>query len=185
MDDINFKTIRYAFSVGFRHSFENRLAYRISLHQGFYASTDVGTRYDHRGYKSTSNILEISALGEFNLIQNHIKKNAFRLYLYGGGGLAYAFINQTGNPTRTPAISETRAFAPVLPFGFGFETWLNSNLSLGLEMGWQYTFSDFMDGIGTKDFNSQNDILANISLTASYKLSGSIGYSRNDCNCTW
>ena len=169
-DDIHLEHARYALSLGFRRTFYNRLAYRISLHQGLYYSKDVGSFAVSRKYESSSNIIEIIALAEFNILQGFIKKHPYKLYMYSGGGLTCAFINIKGNPVAAPNQSKTSEFAPVIPLGFGFDIQANSNFSFGLEMGWQYAFSDYMDGVKTGRENYTNDILANISLTLSYKI---------------
>jgi len=182
MDNINLENVRYVFSLGFRQSFNNKLAYRLSFHQGLYESTDKGSSKDNRGYESSSNIIKFTALGEFSVFQGFINSQPWRIYIYGGGGLAYASVDLKGSPVRAPNLSETSEFTPVIPFGFGFDVWANSNLSLGLEVGWQYAFSDYLDGVQTGGANRNNDILANVSFTLSYRIfSGA--RSKNKCNC--
>ncbi len=177
LEDIQFKNIRYAFSLGFRQSFNNRFGYRISLHQGLYSSTDKGSRYDQRGYAYNSNIFEVTALGEFNPFQGNISQLPYRIYIYGGAGVAAAFIHFTGKEVSPPNSSKTSEVAPVIPFGFGYEMGIKPKVKLGLEVGWQYAFSTYMDGIKTKSGN--NDFLGNISFTLAYKLSGDNRYDIN------
>ena len=177
--DINFNNVRYQFSLGYRQLFANRLGYRISLHYGLYESTDEGSRFaDIRGYATTSNIFKLTALGEFNVLQSFTARRPWRVYVYGGVGLAYASINSHGNPVN--ASFKASEFAPIIPFGAGFDTWISPNFNIGLEFGWKYAFSNYMDGIRTVG-SQNNDILGNISLTFSYRLSGNL--LRRRCGC--
>lgn len=180
-DNLNFNNIRYEVSLGFRHSFNNRLGYRLSFHHGLYESQDRASLAQTRGYASTSNISMFTALGEINIFQSRTAARPWRIYAYGGGGLAYASIELTGNPIVGNATYKTSEFAPIVPFGLGFDVWTNSNFNIGLEFGWKYAFSDYMDGIRVRD--SANDVLGNVSLTLSYRIFGSDNLRRN--NCVW
>lgn len=183
LDDFAWKNLRYAFSAGFRQSF-NRFSYRVSLHQGLYASTDKDSRYAYRGYESTSNVMELTTLAELDVVQGFIGINPYRLYAFGGGGLAYAAVDMTGSKASAPNVFQTSDFTPVIPFGFGFDMWISSKWNLGLEMAWQYAFSDFMDGVKTGGNDAQNDILANLSFTLSYKILGRNAHDKySRCNC--
>ena len=193
-DNINLNNVRYEVSLGFRHSFNNRFGYRLSLHHGLYESADAGLRNEARGYASTSNITMFTVLGEIDIFQSRaairsrgagatVAVRPWRIYAYGGGGGAYASIDLTGNSTagNPRATSKTSESTPIIPFGLGFDIWTNSNFNIGLEIGWKYTFSDYMDGIRIRD--SANDILGNISLTLSYRVFGGDNLRRN--NCVW
>ena len=182
-DDIfDFNSVRYEVSLGFRHSFANRLGYRISLHHGLYKSIDATQRFPN----TTSNITMFTTLGEFNIVQSFTATNPWRIYAYGGLGLAYAFINfdgamvtEAGNVT-----FRTSEFAPIIPVGLGFDMWINSNFNIGLEVGLKYAFSDYMDGVRLAGSQSRlsSDVLLNVSLTFSYRLSGNM-LRRNRCGC--
>jgi len=178
-DNINLNNVRYEVSLGFRHSFNNRLGYRLSFHHGLYESLDRGLLAENRGYASTSNITMFTALGEINIFESFAVRRPWRIYAYGGGGVAHASINLTGNPATGNATSRTSEFAPIIPFGLGFDIWTNSNFNIGLEFGWKYAFSDYMDGIRIRD--SANDILGNISFSISRRLFGGGSSRRNTC----
>jgi hypothetical protein len=179
-NDININNVRYQFSLGYRQSFANRLGYRISLHYGLYESTDEGSRFADRGFATTSNIFMFTALGEFNILQSLTARRPWRVYIYGGVGLAYASINSHGNPVVGGASFNASEFAPIIPFGLGFDRWISPNFNIGVEFGWKYAFSHYMDGIRTAG-SQNNDILGNISLTFSYRLSGNL--LRRRCGC--
>ena len=191
-DNINLNNVRYEVSLGFRHSFNNRLGYRLSFHHGLYESADIGVRGETRGFASTSNITMFTALGEIDIFQSRaavrsqgagatVAVRPWRIYAYGGGGIAYASVDLTSTAGHGNATFKTSEFAPIIPFGLGFDIWTNSNFNIGLEVGWKYTFSDYMDGIRIRD--SANDILGNVSLTLSYRIFGNISSRRS--NCVW
>jgi len=177
--EIHLNNIRYQFSLAYRKSFANRLGYRISIHYGLYEATDAGTR-DLRAYAITSNIFKFTALGEFNVLQSLTAQHPWRVYIFGGAGLAYASVNSHGNPIIAPSSFKPTELAPIIPFGLGFDTWINPNFNIGLEFGWKYAFSNYMDGVRTAR-SQNNDILSNISITLSYRLSGN--KFRRSCGC--
>ena len=179
MVDIN--NVRYELSLGYRHSFPNRFGYRLSIHHGLYESTDANPG---RLPNATSNITMLTALGEFNILQFPNTNRPWRVYVYGGGGLAYASINFGGNliSTMDNATFRTSELAPIIPFGLGFDVWVSSNFNIGLEGGFKYAFSDYMNGVRLA--GSRNDMLANVSLTVSYKLFGGGSSRRRSC-CRW
>jgi hypothetical protein len=180
-DNINLDNVRFEVSLGFRHSFSNRLGYRVSLHHGLYESTDEGLRNDHRGYASTSNISMFTAWGEFNILQFYDAAYPWRMYVYGGGGFAYASIDLRGSPVTGNARSKTSEFTPIIPFGLGLDVWTSPNFNVGLEVGWKYALSDYMDGI--EIIGTQNDILWNASLTLSYRIFGKKMRESSNCGC--
>ena len=182
-DNFNLDNVRYEVSLGFRHSFNNWLGYRLSLHHGLYESQDRASLAETRGYESTSNISMFTALGEFNIFQNRAVAYPWRIYAYGGGGIAYASVDLTGNSTagNPRATEKASEFAPIIPFGLGFDIWTSTNFNIGLEFGWKYAFSDYMDGIRIRD--SANDILGNVSLTVSYRIFGGGNLRKSSCGC--
>jgi hypothetical protein len=165
----SFNTIRYEASMGFRHSFPNRFGYRVSIHHGLYESRDA----DQRLPSTTSNITMFTALGEFNVFQSSTTFRSSRMYVYGGGGWAYASIDFKGNLESSSIKNVTfksLESTTIIPVGLGFDIWINSDFNFGVEGGFKYAFSDYMNGV--RIAGSRNDILANISLTISHRLFG-------------
>ena len=65
------------------------------------------------------------------------------------------------------------------PIGIGYQYHLTSNFLIGAELGWIYSFSDYLDGVST-EYSKRNDTLANLSLTLTYKFKDTL---TPPCNC--
>jgi|GEM_PF-6859098 len=179
LSSFNASNVRYEASLGLRHSLDYRFGYRVSIHHGLYESRDIAS-LAHRGYASTSSITMLTAVGEINLIQFLRSAVPWRLYAYGGGGVAYASIDWKGGPMRGASDTfKASELAPILPFGLGFDIWTNSNVNVGLEVGWKFALSDYMDGLRIR--NTSNDIMGNVSFTISRRLFGGGTSRRNYC----
>jgi len=180
-EPFNFSLVRYELSLGYRHSFSNRLGYRVSLHHGLYESTDLNQNFPN----TTSNITMFTFLGEFDIFQSSAAARPWRVYVYGGGGLAYASINIEGgldaarNAAGERVTFRTSTFAPIIPAGLGFDMQISPNFNIGVEGGFKYAFSDYLNGV--RIAGSQNDMLLNVSITLSYRLCGL--FRRGRCGC--
>jgi hypothetical protein len=83
------------------------------------------------------------------------KKVDFRSYLFVGVGLLYSNPKAELNgsmvalqPLQTEGVKYSR-FVPVVPVGLGLSYTINRNHRIGLEFGWRWTFSDYLDDIST------------------------------------
>jgi hypothetical protein len=119
---------------------------------------DAKFRYN-RNMNFRNDILELSAVGIFDLIENrnnYLKRPDFVPYLFGGVGVIHHNPKGTdadGNivklqPLRTEAQAKAYNLGQiVIPFGAGARYKLNKSFDLGLELGFRKTFTDYLDDV--------------------------------------
>ncbi len=140
----------------------DRWAWRANFFIGRLSGDDAnGTKYKDRGYKFQSDIYELNAIAEWYFFDlNRYTSTGRRLttvnlYLYAGAGAL--FFNPMAD---TPGRTEEPDFNKVtlaIPVGGGIKLDLLPRTSLGLELGFRPTLSDFVDGIGGPDQGDAND----------------------------
>jgi len=150
-----------------RSNFNPRMAARLSLSYGLIKAEDrySGNPFmEARNLSFRSSIAEAALQLEFNFLPyvlGHEEYN-FAPYLFAGiAGFAFipkAMLNDQWHPLR-PLGTEGQQFPDftgndpydffqvALPLGGGIKYNLNRNVSLGIEMGYRLTFTDYLDDI--------------------------------------
>jgi len=188
--DYRFTDTRFLYSVGIRHIFSNNLGIKANACYGTFAGTDEKSKYNERGYSFESTLYEFAIHGEFLLLggPNSESSTPHTLYVYAGVGvmkskadLKYSKDLKYSNDSTTnysiiPPMTghdgdsiKLKVIGPVIPFGIGYQIQFNNKISLGAEFGYQYFFSDFIDGLKTKK-STKRDVLTSLSLTIAYKI---------------
>ncbi|GGF16229.1 DUF6089 family protein [Hymenobacter cavernae] len=130
---------------------------------------DAKYRY-HRNMSFRNDILELSAVGIFDLIENrnnYLKRPDFVPYVFAGiavfhhapkglvGTGANAGSDTQGltqgsyidlQPLQTEGVSYSKTQVSI-PFGGGVRYKLNKSFDIGLELGWRKTFTDYLDDV--------------------------------------
>jgi Domain of unknown function (DUF6089) len=125
-------------------------------------------RYSSNPARNTRNlsfrndILELSAIGQLNIIQiNDLgrtfrHKDNFRAYIGAGAGLIYhnpkTFYQGVYIPLRplqTENISYSK-FTAIIPVSGGFTFTLDKRYKIGFDLCWRTTFTDYLDDISTR-----------------------------------
>ena len=110
-----------------------------------------------------NDVIELSGVAMFNLFENNspfFKRPTWSPYGFIGLGIIYS------NPmARTPVQdgakwialrplhTEGRSYSPitlVIPFGVGVSYKLNQRIDLGFELGYRFTFTDYLDDVSGK-----------------------------------
>ncbi|SNC77429.1 Outer membrane protein beta-barrel domain-containing protein [Hymenobacter gelipurpurascens] len=152
----------------FTHRFAPRISGRAALSYGRITGddskaadqNDSDAKYRfNRNMNFRNDILELSAVGIFDLIENrnnYLKRPDFVPYLFGGVGVIHhnpKGLNEAGNyvalqPLKTEGQSSGYSLTQfVIPFGAGARYKLNRNFDLGLELGFRKTFTDYLDDV--------------------------------------
>jgi len=182
---------RLLYSLGLRHIFSNNVGIKATVFYGTFAGTDELSKFEERGYSFKSTIYEFAIQGEYILLggPNSGFLSRHTLYLYAGAGVMYSkpelrystdkkytrnndvtnYILKTHAPGRDNDSVSLDVITPAFPFGFGYQYQLSNNISLGVEFGYQYFFSDFIDGLKTEK-STKKDVLASLSFSVSYKI---------------
>lgn len=93
----------------------------------------------------TGHITELSAIMEFNFLDFVNQKSEFRFSPYAFFGLGYSFYQGDGRINASLPVEQYRLNTLVVPFGGGLKYLLSDQLTLGVELGFRPTTSDFLD----------------------------------------
>lgn len=174
------------FTVSATQQLTSRLAARAALSYGRITGEDAKAadahdatamfRY-HRNINFRNDLLELSAVGVFNLVPNHYGYlRRLNLVPYVFGGVALFHHNPKGRveggdipaslregryealqPLRTEGQSKGYTRTQVaLPFGVGARYRIDNNLDVSLEIGWRKTFTDYLDDVSTTYTSTAN-----------------------------
>ena len=177
---------RFMYSMGLRYLFPGNFGLKANVMFGNFTGDDANTSNASRAYSFESRVTEFSLLGEFVLWGGPFAEvpNRHTLSVFAGAGVLHSnsTLSRVGGFRPTDAFQPT-VTTPVMPMGVSYQYSLNSNLSIGTEFAWRYTFTDFLEGLTTPD-SRNNDVLVNLSFTLNYKLYGGKPNEYN-CNCNW
>jgi len=165
-----------SFSVGgfFRSSFSRNFALRIS---GTYARIEGADSLSDnpqrigRNLSFRTDLIEASLIGEYNFItlrdisRRSRQKIDFKAYAFGGVGalLFYPEAQENGEwfdlrPLQTEGAENAYDELTIaVPLGLGLNYTFNDKYRFGLEVGYRFTFTDYLDDISTR-FASPEDL---------------------------
>ncbi|MCK4664348.1 MAG: hypothetical protein KAT68_15875 [Bacteroidales bacterium] len=177
--DFEISQSRPLLHVGFRYKILEPLSAKASFTYGYIHGDDAKTneifRHD-RNLKFQSVILEFGAQIEYSLIKEQsghrysLRKSkkfslqALKVNTYIFAGISGFYFNPKAKYegklyalqplcTEGQSIVETRKkykrFQPAIPIGFGFKYGLTRKISIGLEYGLRFTFTDYIDDVST------------------------------------
>lgn len=162
--------------VNVRYFFDREHAVRLNLLRGSLAGDDRNFDRNYlRGNSFSGQLTEVAIMGEkdfkgrkrFSTRTGYHKMSS--LYLFAGGSLAY--FNPTvhyGTPNNEDVNEEFQKWHIGMPIGGGVRIDASEKLVFGLELGYRFTISDFLDGTQASGNAFQND---------SYTFGGvSVGY---------
>ena len=180
--DFDAKSMRFAFAGGYRYKLNEIISLRGGLTYGRVYGPDAFSGDPYRRSRNLtfrSPIIELSAMGEVFFIRektsNRYRVRGIRGALGSGmsaylmGGVAGLWFNPRAEyngqwynlqPLRTegqglpggPDPYKRITFA--LPFGIGGKYSVNRNVSISFEYGFRLTFSDYLDDVSTRYYNS-------------------------------
>lgn len=155
--------IRYNIVVGGEYYLSNRISTRAELTYFNISGSDATADDDRveRNLSFTSNNLEFSATGTFNLFPNgqrFYQRPGFNLYGFAGIGVMY--MNPKTDfqgdkvalqPLQTEGIKYSR-IQPVIPYGVGARLKFGPFFNIMIEGGYRKTFTDYMDDVSIKRY---------------------------------
>ncbi len=128
--------------------------------------------WDYRGLNFKTPLVEASLLGEIYPFKERkyncegFLKKTLSPYLFGGIGFTYTnpTVNVHPGTTFPPLPRDLQAdkdnlkkFAAVIPFGLGVKWNVAERFALGVEGGYRYSLSDYIDGISLAANDGRND----------------------------
>jgi hypothetical protein len=183
LKDFSFKQTRFNFTTSIKYRIIDVASVRLNLAWGGFHATDAKGSNESRGYEVTTAFFEPTLMGEYYFIKNknensflHLKDSrkgftalipAIDIYTFAGfGGLSYKV---TPNSMLAPKVTDSKGFTPVIPFGVGINLFYSTNISLGMELGARFTFSDNIDGYSSV-YSKSNDVYHFLNFTLTYKI---------------
>lgn len=166
-----FAMSRFAGGIVYRYNISPRFAVRANILFGQVTASDEKTnKNDPRNLSFKSPITEISATFELNFLRIYPDRgsNNFAPYIFAGIG-CFSFNPQTELDGKTYALQHLgtegqglegeRDFYSLtnvaIPFGLGFKYNVTKWMTLGLEWGMRYTFTDFLDDVSGNYYDNQ------------------------------
>ena len=173
---VDMKYTRPALGLLVRRDINRYLTVRAAITWGIATgadSTNSSKPLVARNLSFRSNILEGSLIGEFNFLD--LEEKGFTPYVFvgiGGFGFDPTAKDQSGNRVRLrplgtegqglpqyPTRQPYDLFAISIPFGAGVKAILNDTWTLGFEIGFRPTMTDYLDDVSTT-YVDQNTLLA-------------------------
>ncbi|MCC5916153.1 MAG: hypothetical protein JJU02_02375 [Cryomorphaceae bacterium] len=160
----------------FRTNFNPYWSMRVSFNRGHVWADDAESSWDwrkHRNLRFESEITEISLWFEFNFFEfDGRKKNAHSFYIFGGVGLFFfdpmteyegemVRLQPLGTEGQNSSLSNQPAYPLsdyILPFGLGYKYAPNMRFTIGIEVGFRRTGTDFLDDVS--GYYVDNELLA-------------------------
>ncbi len=172
--------LQTTFGAFIRYTPQRFITIRGNYIQGRLKASDLhspnpSTRY--RGFSIESNIREFTVVCEYNILGNSNENNYelggtfFNPYIYAGLGLA----SNDGVPVAPPDVrpyplpeAGAKSIVPSFPVGLGLKVQFGDHISVGLDGGVRFTFSDYLEGISKTANPKSKDLYFIGGLTFSY-----------------
>ena len=179
--DFSISSTRPNIALGARYKVYEVFWVKLNLITGFISGKDEGGVNDARNFEFSTTIFEPSLQAEFSFLK---EKTAASYLMMKGRGIssfrtgfsAYVFAGVGGGFFWTKAKENLENFefdytkaTLVLPMGLGVKYSLNSDWSLGFELGARLTTTDYLDGY-TSPYSKSNDIYYFAMINGIYKL---------------
>jgi hypothetical protein len=181
--DITLMQTRFNVTTGLKYKVAKDFNFRLNMAFGMLHATDEHGSNESRGMEAKTSFFEPTLLAEYYFIKskldnsylfssgrggqgNNIFQNLEVYAFTGFGGLSY---NVKGNEELIASGQKNSGFTAVIPVGIGMNLLFKPEFNLGLEFGWRYSFSDYLDGY-TSQYSSSNDVYHFINLTFTYKI---------------
>jgi len=172
----------YNLSLGYRKLFSNNFGYRLELNYLNLTGNDTVSLKNPRRYAFNTTALKVSILGEYSIIigrRYYYRSTPNIIYGFLGLGFLRTNANLNYDPSNPTAPYTYRKIynCPVIPFGGGYRYNFNNGFLMGIEINYNFPFSDYIDGFkppmkkladGTKSVSKSNDVFSGVSLTFSY-----------------
>lgn len=167
-DPVEIGETSLSFGAFARYHVSARFKVKGSVYYGLVSGNDAnstGMRRD-RGWSFKSNLLEVSATGEFHPLgrDRYATGGVFKASIspYVAAGIGLVKINSevtVTDPADANKFPEpgTKSSAIVVPMLVGVRLDAYESVSLGFEWGWRATFSDYIDGVKNSGNPDKND----------------------------
>ena len=173
-------------NFGFRYLLPANFGIKLFGEFTTYADDDKGTKNHTRGgggkYKFSNQIYRGGARLEYHILGNVTDWEArHNVYVFGGGGVAYATSTVKEDSDKDHFVNTTPVTTPLLLTGIGYQYRLSRNFAVGLDLSYEYYFSDYVEGF-TTSWSKSNDVGYGAMFTFSYYFTR-IYFQTKKCRC--
>lgn len=165
--DMNLSKTNIGFGGFYRINFTRNIAAKLSVNYARISGADslsgIATQLA-RNLSFRTDIIEANIVGEYYFFtMNDLSRSSnaridFGTYLFAGAGIAlfypYAQLNNKWyylRPLQTEGVDNAYDVMTVaLPMGAGATFTFNKKIKLGVEFGYRFTFTDYLDDISTR-----------------------------------
>ena len=176
IQDYDFKATRPVISAGFRYKNHRMFAFKAMLEMGLLAGNDAYTKdiyRQNRNLSFLSPIVELSVQGEWYFIKEKRtnvyritgvkgkKKRKYTMYLFGGVGTFFYSPSAKGSDGARHGLRKLNTegqglpggpkkysnFNVCIPVGVGYKYNFTKQWSIGAELGFRKTFTDYIDDV--------------------------------------
>jgi hypothetical protein len=184
MNQINLNN--YNVSFGYRRLYASNFGFKATFDYSAFTGNDKGSKYVRR-YSYSSNVMQAAIQAEYTLrIGDRSYYNSVTNAIYGFVGAGVLRSDATLKGVDTPNyiviahyVYNTVNYAPVIPYGLGYQYYISRNFFIGFEAFGRYPLSDLIDGFKPpQSISKNNDVMGGVSLTLSFLL-GSEYLKRN------
>ncbi len=181
LKDFSIKSTRPSIYLGARYKVFEVMAVKLNLIVGFLSGSDEGGQNDARNFKFSATIFEPSLQVEYAFLK---EKEAQSYLMMKGKGVkefrasisAYVFLGVGGGFFWPKAKENLENFdldynkaTLVVPMGLGLKYGLNTNWSIGFELGGRLTTTDYLDGYSSS-YSESNDVYYFAVINLVYKM---------------
>jgi hypothetical protein len=161
--DITFRSTRPSIFLGLRYRVNPRSSVKASFIYGYSKTEDYsGSRNEARGFKSITQLYELSGhyefylLPEFKILRSAAMFNrrgmindysSLGIYVFTGlGAVLYKPKLTIDEPREGDEYKTNMGFTGAIPIGAGFKIIVSDKWMIGYEIGYRQSLTDFMDG---------------------------------------
>jgi hypothetical protein len=179
--DFSISSTRPSIYLGARYKVYEVLAVKLNLITGFLSGSDEGGVNEGRNYKFSATIFEPSIQAEFSFLREQearsylmMKGKGMRTFrssisAYAFAGIGGGFFWPKAKENLESVELDYNKATLVVPMGLGAKYGLNSNWSIGFELGLRLTTTDYLDAY-TSPHSKSNDIYYFAVINGVYKI---------------
>jgi hypothetical protein len=169
-------------NLNLKYRITSKITGRLSLTYGQLSADDAMGQNSSRGYSCLVSFYEPAIIGEFYILRNSSERSVFYpvknmktfkkvirvLDIYAFTGIGAINYNINANEALSTVMRKSTGSAVVFPAGAGMSVVVSPDLSLGMELGGRFAFSDELDGF-TSPYSQSNDIYYFLNLVITFK----------------
>ncbi len=181
-DAIEFSETKVSFGGALRYHITDKLKVRANVYLGFISGSDANDQSGNltgRGWSFKADILEYCLMAEYHPIgkdrfgSTGIFEPQITPYVFTGFGMVNTkpavSVTNTADAGLFPETDFTDTHM-VLPLGIGVRADIFEFVSLGLEGGWRFTSTDYLDGVKMNGNPNANDLYMFFGVTLTFFL---------------